>query len=551
MIKDLQIVQYRKLKNLNIEFTNNVNVISGTNGTCKTSLLYLISNSFQKVKKTNEILKNSNCIDVINTLNNLMNPKLETLTKGDKKYNDPAYGVKGTLYATNYINDNRIEFRRHNTNERFSVKPHYKKDSTERLPELPIIYLGLSRLCAYGEYQVDDHFSSIKKKMPESYLNIINSIYEDFTGHSVLYSGHQKMGNLKVRSEFFTEKEGIDSNTISAGEDNLYIIINALVSLMYYYDNIESRRDVESILLIDEIDATLHPSFQVKLLNLLNHYAIKYKIQIVFTTHSLYLLEKAIEIKNNVIYLIDNIDIVSIMEDVDIYKIKMHLNNALHEDIYHNKSIPIFTEDQEARLFLNCTFDYFENKYGTNFRNVRSLFHIVDVNISSSNLIALFKDSKLLRSTMRSICILDGDQNSDITNCITTLPAHSKLSPEKLIFTHALKIYESDIDFWNSEAVQAKGYTKIYFRSNILPAIQAIDNKISKLKEEGKSAKGVEREETKAVFKKYKLFFEFVIKNWLHATENQKEIERFYNHLKILFKKVSQFHDINSNEWKD
>lgn len=52
MIKDLQIVQYRKLKNLNIEFTNNVNVISGTNGTCKTSLLYLISNSFQKVKKT-------------------------------------------------------------------------------------------------------------------------------------------------------------------------------------------------------------------------------------------------------------------------------------------------------------------------------------------------------------------------------------------------------------------------------------------------------------------------------------------------------------------
>lgn len=552
MIKDLQIIRYRKLENLTIKLSNDVNVISGTNGTCKTSLLYLISNSFQKVKKTNPILKDSNCIDIINNLNNSLNPKLETLTKGDKKYNDPAYGVSGKLYTANYLNDDKIEFRRHNTNNRFSVKPSYKKGCAEKLPEIPVIYLGLSRLCSYGEYQVDDHFTEVKKKMPEKYSNIINKKYEEFTGHNVSYSGHQKMGNLKVRSEFFTEKDGIDSNTISAGEDNLYIIINALVSLRYYYESLKSSiRDVESILLIDEIDATLHPSLQIKLLNLLKEYAVHYRIQIVFTTHSLYLLEKALKGKNNVIYLVDYIDSVGIMEDVDIYKIKMHLNSEVKEDIYYNKSIPIFTEDAEARLFLNCIFNYFQKKYKSNFSSIRSLFHLVEANISSTNLIAIFNDSHLLRSTMRSICVLDGDQKNNLNNCIITLPSKENLSPEKLVFQHAWTLFETELDFWQSETVESAGYTKIYFRDNILPDIKNIEMKIEKLKEEKKSTKGVEREQTKDVFNRYKQFFEFVIIDWIHKEENQKEIQKFYCDLKTLFKKVSKFHDINSNEWKD
>ena len=47
MIKSINIIQYRKLKDLNLSFSKNVNAISGTNGTCKTSLLHIVGNSLQ------------------------------------------------------------------------------------------------------------------------------------------------------------------------------------------------------------------------------------------------------------------------------------------------------------------------------------------------------------------------------------------------------------------------------------------------------------------------------------------------------------------------
>lgn len=96
---------------------------------------------------------------------------------------------------------------------------------------------------------------------------------------------------------------------VSAGEDNLFIIISALVSMRYYYDSITSNNDVESVLLIDEFDATLHPSLQFKLLDIFREYSACYKIQIVFTTHSLSTIEYALKKKDNVIYLIDNVDL--------------------------------------------------------------------------------------------------------------------------------------------------------------------------------------------------------------------------------------------------
>ena len=61
------------------------------------------------------------------------------------------------------------------------------------------------------------------------------------------------------------------------------------------------------MLLIDEMDATLHPAYQIKLLNLFREMSELYKIQIVFTTHGLSLLEEMLQRKDNVIYLLDNL----------------------------------------------------------------------------------------------------------------------------------------------------------------------------------------------------------------------------------------------------
>lgn len=554
MVNKIKIKQYRKLKDTEFTFSKGINIVSGTNGTCKTSLLHIISNSFQKIKKTNSIVKDVNCIDIINNINSIMNPKIETLTKGDKTYNDPAKGVSGALFSITYFNDLELDFRRHNSKtllgkNRFSIKPAYKKGNSEKLPEMPVIYLGLSRLYAFGEYSYDENIKHINKKLPEEYLKEINDMYNWFTGIEIHYKGQENMGDIKTRAEFSSQYEGIDSNTISAGEDNLFIIITALVSLKYYYECINSTREVESILLIDEIDATLHPAFQIKLLNKLIEFSEAYKIQIAFTTHSFSLLEESLNKKLNVIYLIDNIDSVVPMEDIDIYKIKMNLKNVLKEDIYINRKIPIFTEDAEARLFLECIFDYFEKEYKSKFSTVRTLFHLVNTNISCESLKNIFADSNLLRSTMRSICILDGDQESNWNNYTITLPG--KKAPEEVIFEHAETLFKGRDDFWFNSTVQGSGYTKVFYRDNIKPMIDGIDIKIKEKKEKDGTSKGVKRVENKKVFNKYKKFFIFVIRDWINCKENKNQINDFYKGLKVMFKKVSEFHDINSKEWID
>lgn len=553
MIKKIKINQYRKLKGQEFIFTEGLNILSGTNGTCKTSLLHIVSNSFKAISKKETYIKEPNCIDIVRSVNNLTNPKIESLTKGDKKYNDPAPKNKGTLYSCEYFDGSTLEFRRHNspTTSRFSVKPKYPKGGGESLPQIPIIYLGLSRLCAYGEYQNDEDIKQINKKLPEKYLKEVSEIYTNFTGINISYNGQEKMGDIKTRAEFDSDEDGIDSNTISAGEDNLFIIITALVSLKYYFESINSTKVVESILLIDEVDATLHPAFQIKLMQLFKDYSAKYKIQFFFTTHSLSLLQDALNNKYNVIYLINNINSVIKMEDVDIYKIKMNLNSVLKKDIYINRSIPIFTEDAEARLFLRCIFDFFSREYKETFPYVRNLFHLIDANISASNLFNIFNDSELLRSTMRSICILDGDQTekNNLEKYTIVLPGNK--SPEDLIFAYSKDLFSSDAEFWYESTVQELGYTKIYYRDNIQKPIDSIDEIINSKKERGESTKGIRREENKKIFNSNQRFFELVIKNWINNPNNRKEIDKFYSNLKILFKKVSEFHDISSNEWKD
>ena len=118
----------------------------------------------------------------------------------------------------------------------------------------------------------------IKKNLPSEYQQLITKLYSNLSGINISAVSSQKMGDIKTRADFESDKEGIDSNTISAGEDNLFIIICALVSLRYYF---------ESILLIDEFDATLHPSLQNRLLKIFREYAEAYKIQIIFTTQQI------------------------------------------------------------------------------------------------------------------------------------------------------------------------------------------------------------------------------------------------------------------------
>jgi hypothetical protein len=547
MIKKISIKQYRKLKNIEFDFSQYINIISGANGTCKSSLLHIIGNSFQAVYRTNEFVLDGIALTNINSVNDIVNPKIESLVRGDKEFNDPAKGLNGSLFTVSEIDGKETEFRRHNSRNagRYAVKPKYAAGSKESLTSMPIVYLGLSRLYSFGEFNRDDDIIKLRNKLPIDFYKNVADLYKNITGLGVEGVHYSRMGTVKKRADFNTDADGIDSNTISSGEDNLFIILTALYSLRYYYDNIDKRRDVESILLIDELDATLHPSYQIKLLKLFQQYSQEYKIQIFFTTHSLSLIEAGLKSeKCKVNYLIDNVTNVLAMSSPDIYKIRLNLSEQLRSDIYGGVSIPIFTEDEEARCFLEIIFDEI-SRADTDFVKVRPLFHMVNASMGAKNLRAIFDDSKVLRSTIRSICILDGDQHENCNNHIITLPG--SLPPEKIVFSQLRTLLDIEDDFWGDDSVISLGYSKVKCRNDIIQELDRIDVEYERRKKEGVSTKGYLREENKKIFDTNKVFFEMVFRYWVK--NNTTDIDDFAKKLWAMFIKVSDQHGINANDW--
>lgn len=449
-MKKIKFIQYRKLKNIEIDFADNINIIAGTNGTCKSSILHLISNSHKKVSNSSS----NPVLSTIQQINKIFNPKIEALARGDKKYNDPAPGVAGTLYTAVFENYS-LDFRRHNSktknnHDRFAIKPKYTTGSTDRLPETPIIYLGTFRLYSYGEWDGENKFKNIINKLPGKYLDELSELYKKFTGYEIHFNGKlNNFGGIRSKTEFSTNTEGIDSNTISAGEDNLLTILTSLVSLKAYYESINSNENnsVESILLIDELDASLHPEFQIKLLKEFQQYSKEYKIQFFFTTHSFSLIDYSLDNKiGKLIYLTDQVDHVDLLSNINKYSINALLQNNLVQNIYGSTMIPVLLEDDEARDFFSNLLQSFED---SNDIMIKPFFHTVDAKLPSEAIKALATDRYAKQSSIRTISIVDGDQTLDkksLNHNLISLPGKS--SPEELIFDYLKVDLFNDDAFW-------------------------------------------------------------------------------------------------------
>ncbi|VTS36493.1 prophage Lp2 protein 4 [Streptococcus anginosus] len=547
-MEKIKFIQYRKLKNLTLEFDEHINIIAGTNGTCKSSILHLVSNSHQRVSSSSK----QPILSTIQKINKIFNPKIEALARGDKKYNDPAPGITGTLY-TAYYEKYSLDFRRHNSKtihntSRFAIKPKYLKGTTDRLPELPIIYLGMFRLFSYGEWEGESKFQNIINKLPQEYLNELSNLYKKFTGYEVRFDGKlNNFGGIRSKTEFSTQTEGIDSNTISAGEDNLLTILMSLVSLKAYYENItiDTEDDVKSILLIDELDASLHPEFQIKLLQEFKNFSENYHIQIFLTTHSFSLIDYSLDEKiGNIIYLTDQIDHVDLLNNVNKYSINALLQNKLVSKIYANQPIPVLLEDDEAKDFFNNLLQAYYEKYNLQIKN---FFHVIDAKLSSSSIIALATDRFTNQSTLRMIAITDGDQQlgtTYLTHNLFSLPGN--LSPEELVFNYLRDVLMDEIDFWKKQEITDAGYTKRYVTEHF---ITQLDNLKQQLNKPG-SHHGEKREGNKKIYKNDKDFWNYVMKYWIDTPSNQVEVEKFFENLQITFHKAAPFYNQNpTSSW--
>ncbi|OCG39754.1 AAA family ATPase [Gilliamella sp. Bif1-4] len=563
MIEEIKIKKYLKLHDISFKFSNNINVISGGNGTCKTTILYIISNSFKQPK-----LKNNPSLKLINSLNQLINPKIESLAKAGlvtKQDNN-----EGKVFDIKYYDrPNSIPFRVKDDGmlNRYRIIPNYAKGKKENLPEIPIIYLGLPRLIPTGEIPDDTDVITIKKFLPQEYRDKYNELYNDLCNIEIAeILPQENIANIKKRPTFRSNISGIDSNTISAGQDNIQILLTALLSLKYYYENSNQSNKCESVLLIDELDATLHPTLQYKILKIIHEFSIGYKIQVFFTTHSLSLIEYSIKKGCNILYLIDNTTpktqsgSIILLPDPTLQNISLFLQNKIDDGKYKLKKIPVLTEDEEARIFLKEILNY-KRKENENFSKIESSLHCGQFNIGAQTLKDMNDDEVFFRSLTPSITILDGDErpsNEDpraykelkkiySRKNIIFLPSNK--SPEKLLFDYSLNVYNSQPDFWSSLDVLESQITKEYYREHIKCEIEAIDKLSHKLIKENQSSNGKIRKKRKELFKKHDLFFKLLLRHWLANKENKIELDEFIHDLKCLFKNVSTSNGIDPNIW--
>lgn len=274
------------------------------------------------------------------------------------------------------------------------------RDAGSGYIQLPVLYLSLKRLIPLAE----------AGKITERDIALTDSEQRWFKKHyrkilinrdnlsSLDYLEGRSKNTLGVSTEHY------DWESNSAGQDNLSKILLAVISFQRlkakYPDDYKG-----GILAIDEIDATLYPGSQVQLLELLGSVCRKEKIQIIATTHSLHLLERMAELKNargreqqfNTVYLTKQDNSIVIEEAPDFQTILHNLNVSMGKATPSPK-LPVYTEDRECIHFVKALVK--GQKYNLDF---------IDVKLGCNNYLEMGRKKVPSFSYPNSLVVLDGD----------------------------------------------------------------------------------------------------------------------------------------------
>lgn len=173
-----------------------------------------------------------------------------------------------------------------------------------------------------------------------------------------------------------------------------------------------------SLLIIDEIEASLHPQAQRRLIRYLMYIARVKKIQVVLSTHSPFVLDEIPE--EGRILLLQYSDTKDIL-----YNISTNFALSTTDEINH-PDLFVFVEDEEAMRMINQFIN--EDAKSDEIRPRISIRYIGDYNIVNT-MGKLGKHGKL---PFLNIAIVDGDLKE---NCPDSLYLPGQLPPEKVVFT--------------------------------------------------------------------------------------------------------------------
>ncbi len=238
-IKKLKVKNYKVLNDFEIDFCDENNnplpiiVLAGVNGSGKTAILESVAG----IKKVNGL-----------QLETIINNKERTFDSNSAGLAINGYGVKQFWY-NDEIKDSIFYF-----SYQIDLR-HIKNFLPEYIQKLVFEY--------------DIKASEVYKKIKEN----IDDIFKDLN-LNIEFDSRDGKGNLFFRHKITKDRFLIDE--LSSGEKTLISEI-----LFLYLTNIK-----DMVILIDEPELSLHPTWQTKVLRLYENYAIKNNCQIIIATHS-------------------------------------------------------------------------------------------------------------------------------------------------------------------------------------------------------------------------------------------------------------------------
>lgn len=460
VIKKVHIEKYRGFRDVSFKLGDRINVIAGQNGTQKTTLLGILSQTFSIDPKKNPMGKEKPLCG--GNFRSGFSEKFKLSERFDK-----AGEHEWTLDIKHYGEFPIESISRGKDKIRFWKKGD--KGSGSGYYQCPVIFLSLKRLTPIGEEQNIREDSDISLTTDEiDFIKLwhckILLTNNEIKSQNCLTSTNKN--TIGVETEFY------DWKLNSAGQDNIGKILLAVLSFKRLKEKFFADYQ-GGLLVIDELDATLYPASQLKLLDALLNFSRSYNFQVIFTTHSLTLLEEACRLKDDqhnkgqigVLYLQKQDNKILVSEQSSYLSIKHHLNVTL-ETVKTNK-IDVFTEDEEAVIFAKSLL-----------KSKASKLNFINCNLGCSNIIELATKKVPSFSYPNSLIILDGDVKKSVGSMrkvnklknIIILPAN--LSPERLLAVF-LDGKEEGSDVWDKIH---PGYTKqICFRDVL--KVEIIDNR--------------------------------------------------------------------------
>ena len=503
-ITKIQIKKFRGFVQQETELGSHVTVITGRNGTQKSTLLGLLSQTFTINQNSPMYGEKPLCGG------NYRSSFQEKFRLSDR------YDIPGEHEWTLYFDDEEpftVESIARRTKNSTSLR-FWKKGAREAgdgYIEFPVIFLSLQRLIPIAETNAKEYKSESltedESKFFISNKNKILSTSKEITSSISVVAGSQK-------NTLGTNTDRYDWQQNSSGQDNLGKIISAVISFQRLKQ--KYKNDYRGgLLVIDELDATMHPASQEKLFDFLYQQASRINIQVILTTHSLslmnYVCQKIVgqkeQVKKQLKILVlekkDNLIYIQKGENFRFIKNILTLTVELPEE----QRLKVFTEDPEDAAFA---------------RNI--LGRQIPMRFESNNLSCdMYKE--LLRHKVSSflskdvIIILDGDAK-DVKNKnknLFFLPGN--LSPERELATYLENLEESS-SIWNQIHPGYNYY--VCFR----------DTTYEEVSHDRKKAKEWFNKQKKS----YKNWFSVVMKNW--KKENSKEVEKFKESIRNYYSKV-------------